>query len=72
MTSEIATAFGHTCAIWHNHTAQALIDQQMMMAGVVKHAPILISRVARVNQFWYTGCRGTHPSRSFLCDSNGC
>ena len=26
---------GNTYAVWHNHTAQALIDQQMMTAGCV-------------------------------------
>ena len=31
----LATQNGHTYAVWHNSTAQALIDQQMMTAGCV-------------------------------------
>ena len=34
----LATQNGHTYAVWHNNTAQALIDQQVMTAGVVVHA----------------------------------
>ena len=31
----LPTQNGHTYAVWHNNTAQALIDQQMMTAGCV-------------------------------------
>jgi hypothetical protein len=37
-TGTLATQNGHSYAVWHNNTAQALIDQQMMTAGVVMHA----------------------------------
>ena len=37
-TGTLATQNGHSYAVWHNHTAQALIDQQMVTAGVVMHA----------------------------------
>ncbi len=37
-TGTLATQNGHSYAVWHNHTAQALIDQQMMTMGVVMHA----------------------------------
>ena len=35
LTSTLATQNGHTYAVWHNNTAQALIDQQMMTAACV-------------------------------------
>jgi hypothetical protein len=34
-TGTLATQNGHTYAVWQNHTAQALIDQQMMTAACV-------------------------------------
>jgi hypothetical protein len=34
-TGTLATSNGHTYAVWHNHTAQALIDQQVMTAACV-------------------------------------
>ena len=34
-TGTLAAQNGHSYAVWHNHTAQALIDQQMMTTGVV-------------------------------------
>jgi hypothetical protein len=37
-TGTLATQNGHSYAVWHNNTAQALIDQQMVTAGVVMHA----------------------------------
>jgi hypothetical protein len=37
-TGTLATPNGHSYAVWHNNTAQALIDQQVMTAGVVVHA----------------------------------
>jgi hypothetical protein len=34
-TGALAIQNGHTYAVWHNHTAQALIDQQMVTAAYV-------------------------------------
>jgi hypothetical protein len=34
-TGTLATQNGHTYAVWHNSTAQALIDQQVMTAAYV-------------------------------------
>jgi hypothetical protein len=34
-TGTLATQNGHSYAVWHNHTAQALIDQQMVTAACV-------------------------------------
>jgi hypothetical protein len=34
-TGALATQNGHSYAVWHNHTAQALIDQQVMTAAYV-------------------------------------
>ena len=34
-TGTVATQNGHSYAVWHNNTAQALIDQQVMTAGYV-------------------------------------
>ena len=34
-TGTLATQNGHSYAVWHNHIAQALIDQQVMTAAYV-------------------------------------
>ena len=34
-TGTVATQNGHTYAVWHNSTGQALIDQQVMTAAYV-------------------------------------
>ena len=34
-TGTLATQNGHTYAVWHNNTAQALIEQQVMTAAYV-------------------------------------
>jgi hypothetical protein len=34
-TGTLATQNGHTYAVWHNHTAQALIDQKVMTVAFV-------------------------------------